>query len=181
MNFAFISHGLIMPLRKRSADYWWSVKTIRWDVIGRDNLKISLWVVSLAIHSDLTHCTISLLQDQHLSTCQFITVECRGCGDSVLLSELDEHLKNKCLQRLVECEDCGKQMQFRDLEVSNNIAITALMHQCDQQSFKLITIFRLCLWNNLSFHRDMVIAVLLQKEHVTSASWKCQHTRYCLI
>jgi len=66
----------------------------------------------------LTHCAI---KDQHLSSCQCITVECRntGCGDRVLLSKLEDHLKNGCLQRLVECENCGEKLVFIDLKVGN--------------------------------------------------------------
>ena len=62
-----------------------------------------------------------LLQDQHLSSCQFITVECRntGCGDRVLLAKLEDHLKNECLYRLVECKDCGEKMAYSDLNVSH--------------------------------------------------------------
>ena len=47
-------------------------------------------------------------------------MECRntGCGIRVLLSKLEDHLKNECLQRLVECKDCGQKLVFRDLEVS---------------------------------------------------------------
>jgi len=74
----------------------------------------------------LTYCI--LLQDQHLSSCRYITVECRntGCGDRVLLSKLEDHLKNECLQRLVECEDCETTLNFNELKVGimhNIIAI----------------------------------------------------------
>jgi len=67
----------------------------------------------------------SLCQDQHLSSCQYITVECRniGCGDRVLLSKLEDHLKNECLQRLVKCEDCGQKLMFKDLKVSHNMSV----------------------------------------------------------
>ena len=69
-----------------------------------------------------------LLQDQHLSSCQYITVECRntGCGDRVLLSKLEDHLKNECLQRLVKCKDCGRELMFRDLKVSKITYLHAL-------------------------------------------------------
>ena len=54
-------------------------------------------------------CYDSLLQD-HMQNCQFVTVECRnpGCYQQVPLSEAEDHLKNKCPSRLVECEECGK-------------------------------------------------------------------------
>jgi len=69
-----------------------------------------------------------LLQDQHLSSCQFITVECRntGCGDKVLLDKLENHLKNDCLYRLVECKDCGEKMACSDLDVSHKPVSTKL-------------------------------------------------------
>jgi len=55
-----------------------------------------------------------------LSTCQFITVECRntGCGDKVLLAKLEDHSKNECLHRLVEFTDCGDEIAYNnDLSV----------------------------------------------------------------
>ena len=62
----------------------------------------------------------TLLQQEHVQSCQYITVECRnaGCGERVLLANIEDHLKNECLQRLVNCKDCGKQILFSDLEVS---------------------------------------------------------------
>ena len=47
-------------------------------------------------------------------------MECRntGCGDKVLLSKLEDHLKNECPQRLVQCKDCGEKMAFKDLQVN---------------------------------------------------------------
>jgi len=54
-----------------------------------------------------------------LQDCQYITVECRnaGCGERVLLAKIEDHLKNECLQQLIKCEDCEKQIVFKDREV----------------------------------------------------------------
>ena len=70
-----------------------------------------------------------LLQDQHLSSCQYITVECRytGCGDRVLLSKLEDHLKNECLQRLVECKDCGRKLAYKDLKVRDHPSFSVFL------------------------------------------------------
>ena len=59
-----------------------------------------------------------------MQNCQFVTVECRnpGCGQQVLLSEAEDHLKYKCHSRTVECEDCGKRMCYRDLKVCIYVA-----------------------------------------------------------
>ena len=56
-----------------------------------------------------------------MQNCQFVTVECRnpGCCQRVLLTEVEDHLKNKCLSRLVECKDCGKKLCYRDLKVGS--------------------------------------------------------------
>ena len=56
---------------------------------------------------------------QHLQQCQYVTVECRnpGCGQKVLLTKMEEHLKQECPQRLVNCKDCGKEMHFIELKV----------------------------------------------------------------
>jgi len=55
----------------------------------------------------------------HLKDCQFKSIVCSnpGCGGRVLLSEFEEHLKEKCLHRQVECKDCGKKMPFVELQV----------------------------------------------------------------
>ncbi|XP_065916370.1 TNF receptor-associated factor 2-like [Dysidea avara] len=55
---------------------------------------------------------------KHLEECQFVTVVCKnpGCGERVLLSELEVHLKDKCLHRQVECKDCDKKMSFIELQ-----------------------------------------------------------------
>ena len=60
-----------------------------------------------------------LLWQDHLQTCQYTTVECRntGCGERVFINEIEHHLKNECLSRVVKCKDCGKELIFRDLEV----------------------------------------------------------------
>jgi len=34
-----------------------------------------------------------------------------GCGEQVLLSKLEDHLK-RCLKRQVECKDCSKKMSL---------------------------------------------------------------------
>ena len=49
-------------------------------------------------------------------------MECRntGCGDRVLLSKLEDHLKNECLQRLVECKDCGRKLAYKNLKVRDH-------------------------------------------------------------
>ncbi|XP_065899584.1 TNF receptor-associated factor 3-like [Dysidea avara] len=77
------------------------------------------------------------LIDQHLSSCQYITVECRntGCGDRVLLSKLEDHLKNECLQRLEECKDCEATLHFKDLEEHGDNCPNALRkcNQCQQE------------------------------------------------
>ncbi|XP_065899609.1 TNF receptor-associated factor 2-like isoform X1 [Dysidea avara] len=93
------------------------------------------------------------LMDQHLSNCQYITVECRntGCGDRVLLSKLEDHLKNECLQRLVECKDCGQKLVFRDLEVHGDNCPNAVRkcHLCQQEmpALKLTDhVMRECTW-----------------------------------
>ena len=53
--------------------------------------------------------------------CQYITVECRntGCGERVLLTRIEHHLKNECLYRLIKCKDCGKKILSKDLKVSD--------------------------------------------------------------
>ncbi|XP_065916372.1 TNF receptor-associated factor 3-like [Dysidea avara] len=55
---------------------------------------------------------------KHLDACQFVTMECKnpGCGEQVLLSELEVHLKEKCLYRQVQCKNCGKKMFFIELQ-----------------------------------------------------------------
>ena len=60
-----------------------------------------------------------VLQQDHLQSCQYTTVECRntGCGERVFINKLEHHLKNECLQRLVKCKDCGKDLMFRELKV----------------------------------------------------------------
>ncbi|XP_065899560.1 TNF receptor-associated factor 3-like isoform X2 [Dysidea avara] len=93
------------------------------------------------------------LIDQHLSSCQYITVECRstGCGDRVLLSKLEDHLKNECLQRLVECKDCGKKLLFKDLNAHGDGCPNAVRscHLCQQEmpALKLTDhVMRECTW-----------------------------------
>ncbi|XP_065916378.1 TNF receptor-associated factor 2-like isoform X2 [Dysidea avara] len=65
-----------------------------------------------------------LLNEIHLDSCQFVTVECEnpGCGEQVLMSDLESHLKEKCLYRQVECADCGK-MPFIELQVWRDFAV----------------------------------------------------------
>ena len=60
-----------------------------------------------------------LILQKHLDDCQFKSVICRnpGCGERVLLTELDVHLKERCLHRQVECKGCGKKMSFTKLQV----------------------------------------------------------------
>ena len=60
---------------------------------------------------------------KHLEECQFVTVVCKnpGCGERVLLSELEVHLKDKCLHRQVECKDCDKKMSFIELQVCSMV------------------------------------------------------------
>ena len=60
-----------------------------------------------------------LISQKHLDACQFVTMECKnpGCGEQVLLSELEVHLKEKCLYRQVQCKNCGKKMFFIELQV----------------------------------------------------------------
>ncbi|XP_065917637.1 TNF receptor-associated factor 6-like [Dysidea avara] len=55
---------------------------------------------------------------KHLDDCQFKVIVCEnlGCGERVLLSELEVHLKEECLHRQVECKDCGKKMSFIELQ-----------------------------------------------------------------
>ena len=57
--------------------------------------------------------------------CQFVTEECKnpGCGEQVLMSELDVHLKEKCLYRQVECKDCGKKMVYTELKVCDIVVL----------------------------------------------------------
>ncbi|XP_065899573.1 TNF receptor-associated factor 2-like isoform X2 [Dysidea avara] len=93
------------------------------------------------------------LIDQHLSSCQYITVECRytGCGDRVLLSKLEDHLKNECLQRLVECKDCGRKLAYKDLKVHGDNCPNAVRkcHLCQQEmpALKLTDhVMRECTW-----------------------------------
>ena len=54
-------------------------------------------------------------------------MECKntGCGEQVLLSNIEQHLKSQCLGRSVKCEDCGKELPFKDLDVS---VIVTLIH-----------------------------------------------------
>jgi len=87
------------------------------------------------VFKDLTVCTVFFYSkllclctctlQKHLDSCEFVTVGCRnpGCGKQVLVSELNEHLKNKCLYRQVECEDCGKKMPFIELQVQYNVLV----------------------------------------------------------
>ncbi|XP_065885202.1 TNF receptor-associated factor 2-like [Dysidea avara] len=93
------------------------------------------------------------LIDQHLSSCQYITVECRntGCGDRVLQSKLENHLNNECLQRLMECTDCGRKLAFRDLKAHGDNCPNALKscHLCQQEmpALKLTDhVMRECTW-----------------------------------
>ncbi|XP_065899595.1 TNF receptor-associated factor 2-like isoform X2 [Dysidea avara] len=81
------------------------------------------------------------LIDQHLTSCQYITVECRntGCGDRVLLSKLEDHLKNTCLQRLVECKDCRTTLRFKDLEEHGDNCPNAL-RKCNQCKKEMLAI-----------------------------------------
>ena len=58
-------------------------------------------------------CVHFVLKD-HLEGCKYGINP--GCGERVLLSEMEEHLKN-CSQRQVECKDCGKIMSFIKLQV----------------------------------------------------------------
>ena len=44
-----------------------------------------------------------------------------GCGEQILISELEDHLKEKCLFRQVECKDCGKKMSFNELQVCSMV------------------------------------------------------------
>ena len=54
-------------------------------------------------------------------------MECKntGCGEQVLLFNIEQHLKSQCLGRYVKCEDCGKELPFKDLDVS---VIVKLIH-----------------------------------------------------
>jgi len=58
---------------------------------------------------------------QHLQECQYVTVECKnpGCGQRVLLSKIEIHLKEECSQRLVNCKDYGKEMCYIELQVNS--------------------------------------------------------------
>ena len=49
-------------------------------------------------------------------------MECRnpGCGQQVLLTELEYHLKEECPQRRVNCKDCGKEMYYIELQQVGN-------------------------------------------------------------
>lgn len=51
-------------------------------------------------------------------------VECRyaECGERVLLSDIEQHLKHHCLSRSVKCQDCGKELLFKELQVSMSLS-----------------------------------------------------------
>ena len=56
---------------------------------------------------------------QHSQQCQYVIVECRnpGCGQQILLIRMEEHLKQECPQRLVNCKDCDNEIHFKELQV----------------------------------------------------------------
>lgn len=89
----------------------------------------------------------------HLQNCQYITVECRNpeCCQQVLLIEIEDHLKNKCPSRLVNCKDCGKKLVFRDLELHSDNCPNALKkcENCQEEmpAFKLSDhVMKECTW-----------------------------------
>ena len=100
-------------------------------------------------------------------------MECRnaGCGERVLLAKIEDHLKNECLQRLVKCNDCGKQILFSDIKVS---VLTIFVQLAKSQKEFYCHI-------KLLLYRYMVIVALMLYEVVNTADKKCQPLRYCLL
>ncbi|XP_066509864.1 TNF receptor-associated factor 6-like [Hoplias malabaricus] len=52
--------------------------------------------------------------ENHMPHCKFATVPCPQCQESVWKSELEEHINQECLQRLVTCSDCAASIVYAE-------------------------------------------------------------------
>lgn len=58
-----------------------------------------------------------LLSQNHLAHCQFATVHCPHCQQSVKKTLLEEHMTAECRRRPVSCPDCIETFVYEEREV----------------------------------------------------------------
>ena len=59
--------------------------------------------------------------DAHSKVCFYEETTCpNGCKETVLNRDLDDHVKNKCSNRLVTCKDCDESIYFHELKEHPN-------------------------------------------------------------
>ncbi|XP_064389731.1 TNF receptor-associated factor 4-like [Halichondria panicea] len=60
---------------------------------------------------------------KHMTKCTHVTIQCTNkCEDIMFRKDLDEHLREHCQSRKINCEHCGKK--------GKHSAITSLLHLC---------------------------------------------------
>ena len=128
--------------------------------------------------------------DNHLSTCPLQIVECSNkCGTQLKRSNLENHLVNKCEKRIVSCEYCHKEDEYKIINGDHNDECTDYPLPCPNNGCgkkikrRLITQHRStcpkeevdCQYSNVGCHEKMKREDLPQhnkdkiEEHLGSA------------